>query len=303
METLDINQEFEKLKQDELKVDSEIVEVERKISFYLKFAWVLISIGFIIGLLGVLEHFLGSDMQLNVIGDYTGGVVASMWSLAGLFIIFVAFLGQKQQILHQKMELRYNRFEVKATRVELEGQKQQMIEQNKTLRQQRFENTFFQMLNLHHQIVNGIDIKYPSSGIIQGRDCFKHIYERLSETCRNIKNAAKIESFGIGKTMLEYDRIYKANQSDFGHYFRNLYTITKFIHSSDSEDKQKYADILRAQLSSHELLLLFYNGLSEYGNKKFKPLIEQYQLLKNIPLQVLIELEHKKEYQSSAFGE
>jgi hypothetical protein len=198
------------------------------------------------------------------------------------------------------MELKYNRFEVKATRVELEGQKQQMIEQNKTLRQQRFESTFFQMLNLHHQIVNAIDFPHPVN--TKGRDCFKHIYEkRFIIMCRNIKNNERIDFFGIGRTILEYEKIFRENQSDFGHYFRNLYTITKFIHSSDTEDKQRYADILRAQLSSHELLLLFYNGLSDYGNIKFKPLIEKYALLKNMPQQVLIELAHIKEYNSSAF--
>lgn len=301
MESLDINREIEELQKDEVRVDREIQEVENKINFYKNFAWALIAIGFIIGALGVIEHFLGSDMQLNIIGDYTGGVVASMWSLAGLFIIYVAFLGQKQQILHQKMELKYNRFEVKATRIELEGQKQQMIEQNKTLRQQRFENTFFQMLNLHHQIVSSIDLKHPQKGEIKGRDCFKIIYENLEITCRNVKNSEKLESIGIGRTLIEYLRLYVANQSDFGHYFRNLYTITKFIHQSDTEDKQKYADILRAQLSTHELLLLFYNGLSDYGNRKFKPLIENYSLLKNMPQQSLIELEHIKGYDSSAF--
>lgn len=303
LEPLDINREFEKLQDEETKNEIEIAEVEKRISFYLKFAWLLIGVGFLIGILGVVEHFMGSDMNLNVIGDYTGGVVASTWSLAGLFIIFVAFLGQKQQILHQKMELKYNQFEVKATRKELEGQKEQMIEQNKTLKQQRFETTFFQMVNLHHQIVNGIDIKHPSFGIIHGRDCFKHTFESLANTCRNIKNNERLGTIGFGRTGLEYDKIFKANQSDYGHYFRNLYTITKFIHLSDTFEKQRYADILRAQLSSHELLLLFYNGLSDYGKMKFKPLIETYELLKNMPQNSLIELEHKHQYNYSAFGE
>lgn len=300
METLEINREFEKLQIEEKDVEQEIEGVEKQINIYKIFAWILIVIGFIAGVIGVTEHLLGSDMQLNIVGDYTGGVVASMWSLAGLFIIYVAFLGQKQQILHQKMELKYNRFEVKATRVELEGQKQQMIEQNKTLRQQRFENTFFQMLNLHHQIVNAIDFPHPVN--TKGRDCFKHVYEkRLIITCRNIKNNEKLNSLGIGRTVLEFERIFKENQSDFSHYFRNLYTVTKFIHQSDSEDKQRYIDILRAQLSTHELLLLFYNGLSDYGNRKFKPLIEKYALLKNMPQQSLFELEHIKGYNSTAF--
>lgn len=298
LEPLDINKEFEKLQQAEIKNENEIAEVEKRISFYLRFAWILIGVGFVIGLLGVAEHFMGSDMNLNIIGDYTGGAVASMWSLAGLFIIYVAFLGQKQQILHQKMELKYNQFEVKATRKELEGQKEQMIEQNKTLKQQRFENTFFQMVNLHHKIVEGIDIRQH-----KGRDCFKEIYNNIYDFKKvNVPNPARPQT-DIESTITIYIKYFRGNESDFGHYFRNLYTIVKFLHKSDIQDKQKYADILRAQLSSHELLLLFYNCLSDFGKTKFKPLIENYQLLKNMPQNRLINIEHMKEYESSAFGE
>jgi hypothetical protein len=35
------------------------------------------------------------------------------------------------------------------------------------------------------------------------------------------------------------------------------------------------------------LLLLYYNGLSKYGNEKLKPLIERYTLLNNLDTQSL----------------
>jgi len=295
LEPLDINIEFEKLQQHETEVAKDITKVDTQISFYLKFAWVLIGVGFFIGLLGVVEHFMGSDMDLNVIGDYTGGVVASMWSLAGLFIIFVAFLGQKQQILHQKMELKYNQFEVKATRKELEGQKEQMIEQNKTLKQQRFENTFFQMVNLHHKIVDSIEITDGPHKVL-GRQGFKVVYD-------SFRSAVFSKSFSYDEIIEIYLRHYENHQSNFSHYFRNLYRIIKFIDQSDSDEKQRYADILRAQLSPQEMLMLFYNGLTYHGDKKMKPLMEKYELLKNIPQRSLIEFDHKRKYKLTAFGE
>mgnify|MGYP003717282061 CR=1 FL=1 len=93
---------------------------------------------------GVIYQFNGnSNIRLSEIGDYIGGTVASTWSLAGLFFIYVAFLGQQKQMLLQKLDLYYNRLEITATRKELEGQKEQMIEQNKAIKLQRFENTFF----------------------------------------------------------------------------------------------------------------------------------------------------------------
>ena len=190
--------------------------------------------------------------------------------------------------------MKYNQFEVKATRKELEGQKEQMIEQNKTLKQQRFENTFFQMLNLHHQIVNSIDLPHPVN--LKSRDCFRYLYESFYNT---MKDRDKSIHFSLEPYLVVYHR----NESDLGHYFRNLYTITKFINNSEEIEKQKYADILRAQLSSHELLLLFYNCLSDYGNQKFKPLVEEYQLLKNISHKYLVDISHKRAFKSSAFGE
>ncbi len=75
----------------------------------------------------------------------------------------------------------------------------------------------------------------------------------------------------------------------FDHYFRHLYQIVKFIDNSkfldksdEIEERYKYTSILRATLSPYELIWLFYNCISLYGNQKFKPLIEKYSLLKNI---------------------
>ena len=69
--------------------------------------------------------------------------------------------------------------------------------------------------------------------------------------------------------------------------------------------KKFYTNFVRAQLSSSELGLLFYNCLGGYGNEKFKPLVEKYALLKNMPKRddFLIEPRHKKFYRRSAFGE
>jgi len=297
MEILDIDKEIRELQNEETKVQKDIRAVDSKIRFYKNFAWSLIGIGLLMGILGLAEHLLGGDMNLNEIGDYTGGVVASTWSLAGLFIIYVAFLGQKQQMIQQKLELKYNRFEVRVTRNELEGQKLQMIQQNTTMKQQRFENTFFQMVNLHHQIVNGIDI-----GETKGRDCFKLLFTTVKEQFKVKKTFEKKEKLDLESTLQLYLNIYHNNISDFGHYFRNLYTILNFINYSNINDKRKYSDILRAQLSSHELLLLFFNGLTSYGIDKLKPLMEKYGLLKNVPQGELNDVEYEGKYSNSVFG-
>lgn len=45
--------------------------------------------------------------------------------------------------------------------------------------------------------------------------------------------------------------------------------------------------MVRATLSRYELIWLYYNSLSQYGKDKFKDLIEDYSLLKNIRVELL----------------
>ncbi len=46
--------------------------------------------------------------------------------------------------------------------------------------------------------------------------------------------------------------------------------------------------MLRATLSRYELVWLYYNGLSENGREKLKPLMEYYSILKNIRVELLV---------------
>ena len=78
----------------------------------------------------------------------------------------------------------------------------------------------------------------------------------------------------------------------------------KFVDNSSIENKRLYTNLIRAQLSSFELALLFYNSLSDMGREKFKPLIEKYSLLKTVPKKALIHAPDEFPlYELSAFGE
>ncbi|MGF9811406.1 putative phage abortive infection protein [Bacillus toyonensis] len=79
-----------------------------------------------------------------------------------------------------------------------------------------------------------------------------------------------------------YEKLYKRHEKIIGHYYRNLYRIVKLIQNNtfdneseerDNEEKRMYRGILRAQLSSFELLMLFYNIAYSEKGKKFKELI------------------------------
>ena len=138
-----------------------------------------------------------------------------------------------------------------------------------------------------------------------GREVFQCLYEQ--DTREGVTMRAAIEDFGI-------DGYEGFTQGELDHYFRYFYRILRYIDDSkliDEKQKYSYAAILRAHLSIFELLLIHYNGLSEDGWNRLKPLIEKYSMLDNIRDSKLakgsIEKERKafgKEnyYEDRAFG-
>lgn len=274
------------------------------------FLWTGIIVALVIISLWVGTYFLLKDLQpedRGTIGDMFGSINSLFSGLALAGIILT--------ILLQRTELKLQRKELSDTREEFRIQ-------NETLRLQRFENTFFNLLNLHHEIVSAIDFRYykrkekKSNWVavstneeleavtITSRDVFRYRYNQMREDM--VKNPSNHEEL--------YLNHYEKAQTDFGHYFRNLYRMIKLVDSTDFlindpenttdtfKIKYKYTSIIRAQLSDYELLWLFYNCLSENGELKFKPLIEAYSLLKNMPTDKLADIEHRSLYREKAYN-
>lgn len=80
-----------------------------------------------------------------------------------------------------------------------------------------------------------------------------------------------------------------------GHYYRNLFEIVRFIVSKidygiDKKEAMQYLKLLRKQMSNHEQLLLYYNGVSGAGEKWIKDPANchanyfiDYQMIHNVP--------------------
>jgi hypothetical protein len=185
-------------------------------------------------------------------------------------------------------------------------QKEDLSLTRKEIQDQHFENVLFKMLEMHNCIVTDLDLrkksdtKNDSAGMViaTGRDCFQLF-------CDRFKNAYT-SNLQANKTSKEYcndvyEAFFEQHKSDLGHYFRYLYNIFKFIKESDVEKKKSYTSIVRAQLSDNELLLLFYNSLSKNGVEKFKPLVEEYQLLDNLPVSQLLDKSHINLFNQTAY--
>lgn len=315
---------------------------------------ILIAISLFVVVLGLwllswylIDRFIVSSLPSTtnevirgVFGDKFGAINALFSGLAFAGIIFTIFL--------QKRELTLQREELEDTRKEF-------IQQNDTLKKQRFENTFFQLLSLHGDIVDKLkmkaidgetyekreffigaikDLKYRSnyeyykySALIKlepaeisrfkgHRDEQHDFYQKLEkEEVNNLKALTNqdIENFisepieskedNIRK---DYENFFHRYQYNLGHYFRNLYHIFKYVHITkliDAKEKQFYFNIVRAQLSSDELVLIFYNSLTpikyfsekpNLGYPNFKYLIDNYDILQNMNSRLLLDKEHNK---------
>jgi hypothetical protein len=233
--------------------------------------------------------------KTGVFGDTFGAVNALFSGLA--------FAGLFYAILLQRAELQAQREELEATRKVLQSQKQESEKQNETLALQAFENTFFQLLRVHSDNVNSLDLRnMETNGIViaKGRDCFKTFYAYFRNAWNNAVNMNSMDH--AHNIQVAYDVFFQRHEQDVGHYFRHLYHLIKFVHENEVVDKRKYTNIVRAQLSKNELLLLYYNCLSNFGSEKFKPLVEEYTLLHTVSTEQLVHpTEHSALYKPTAF--
>jgi hypothetical protein len=286
---------------------------------------------FFIAVVAIIVILATYSVGIRYIGeDWTArGQFGDSYGAMNALFSGIAFAALVYTMILQKAELRLQRKELEETRSEIRAQRVQLEAQTQTFTQQSFENTFFKLIELHHKIVNSTDTKdalKSGDDLVHGRDCFDawcriFVYFCHNKASNNSRDLALWDRVNGAKTHMEWlceempeqfsqsfldvwEEQYVKHRSDLGHYFRNFYHIVKLVDSQfnlTSGQKQSYASILRAQLSSGEIGLLFYNGLPPRGSK-FKPLIEQYALLKNLESDQLVLAKHRAEYHASAFG-
>lgn len=215
------------------------------------------------------------------------GILSSLFSGLAFGGLIWTLMLQRQDISQSKIETKNNR---------------------DMLSKQNFEMTFFNMLQMHHKIVDDFDVYNRGKLVATGRDCYKRLHREL--TGRYERRLEKENEVPLVTIMYAYEALHDKWKHDLEHYFRNLYNIVKFIdqsniaeeHEQNQKEKFKYANILAAQLSTFEVVLLFYNGLSKYGRRRAKPLIEKYSLLENMDENELLSFSFLNCYDKKAYG-
>ncbi|WP_058962303.1 putative phage abortive infection protein [Type-E symbiont of Plautia stali] len=241
----------------------------------------IISILYVLFILQIPNIFGGFDFSQS-------GTFGDSWGALTSFFSALGFCGVLWTLKTQNESIR---------RVEIESSRK---EKNEAKRD--FENSFFNMLNLLQVIINDMRVvnKMSKDVLAEGRGVFLYFYKpfrskmlregeyRVSQISN--QNELEISAKNIG---LQYSHHFNNRSQNLSHYYRFLFNFYKFIDESDieNEDKKKYANILRAQISNYELLMLFYNSLSENG-EKFKSYFEKYEVLDNLPVLKLTYRNH-----------
>ena len=117
--------------------------------------------------------------KLSEFGDYFGGVIGAIWSLAGVILLYVALDEQRKDIKINQNALIKQIEEFELQRVELSETREIFKEQSITLKIQRFENTFFQLINLYNEIISNLQITYNNESY-EKRDVFAFGLNNLS---------------------------------------------------------------------------------------------------------------------------
>jgi hypothetical protein len=231
------------------------------------------------------------------------GVFGDMFGAANALFSALAFAALIYTVLLQREELRLQRQELAENRAELKGQREQLEFQSQQMGLDAFESSFFRVLGVLGEIVSAIDLTSAQYGRTIGRDCFKIFYQRFKSQYHLIRGAGHNRSLTETEVaVIAYMQFYEGAQGDVGHYFRTLYNLVKLVDRSSVQDKHFYTNLIRAQLSNQETLLLFYNCVSGPGLEKFKPLVEKYALLKNMPREQIVSEAHLVWFLPSAFG-
>src|SRR3989344_2825421 len=220
--------------------------------------------------------FLTRPADSGAFGDTFGGLNTIFSGLAFVALVNALFM--------QSKELSLQREELQETQKLMAEQKAEMVRQAETMHLQQFESTFFQLLNQQRKILELVSVQgLGRSPTIRGLEAVQVLEQVLNRMPLSPHAAA--QSVRTQQNLaFEFERlngIFQSVESGFAHYFRHLYTLVKFVNNAKIDDKHFYTGIVRAQLSSAEITILLFNGLSVPGGK-FKPLIEKYCLLQHV---------------------
>ncbi len=247
-----------------------------------------------------------SSGDWGTFGDFIGGTLNPT-------LAFLSLLAILQTIRIQSKELAKSSEALELSKEELAKSSIALIEQSNSLKIQNFETTFFNMINLHNEMVknisliklsrarmdinggnypvymiHGIPVAVKEDNDFSGKKALSKLFEILNVF---IKDNHKKDDSNI---IALFNQFYLEHHELINNYFLNIYQILNFINTNNAlkskckEDQIKnqktYSDIFRAQLSTYELALLLMYSLYKFNNKDLFPLLVKFEIMENLEM-------------------
>lgn len=178
-------------------------------------------------------------------------------------------------------------------------QRRDLSETRRQINDQNFESQFYSMLQHQQEVVRNFDIQRSRNRkvIAQGRDCFRY-WDRFV--------GAQYLKFSRVTVILKphchaYNQIFWHYRSDLGLYFRSLYSVFRLIDNSKHSESAQFGLLVRSLLSDYELVLIFYNCLTDQG-EKFTKYVYRFALFDNLDESLLLNQDHINYFTFEAYG-
>lgn len=234
-------------------------------------------------------------------GDFIGGFIGSLFSLAGIILFYVALKEQRRDININQKNLGLQTDALNQQVLEFKDQKEELIEtrkvyeeqtklineqtnlyrlQNKELKEQsgiakvqQFDASFFSYLSVFNNYKNSLNLLNTSNNY------FGTLTQKLREKIVDDQGLNSI----LENICEKYLEIYNDNKDKLSPYFKTLYRLMVLVDTSNIDDykKREYFKLIRSQLSDDELLILHYNYHTNLG-LKVRSYIIKYSLLKHL---------------------
>ncbi|MBN0975986.1 putative phage abortive infection protein [Pseudomonas sp. SDM007_2] len=248
---------------------------EDRIAGYCRVAIVLFSVLFLYGC--YLVGLLWDTPFVSVPGQVREGVFGDSFGTLNALFSGLAFSGVLITLLFQRKDLSETRSQIA---------------------RQQIESQFYNMLNQQQEIVRNLDLQKIDTDEVfaRGRDCFREWAAMLDEIHKNcVKN--KVDN----PKRMAYQAIYHIGRTDLGLYFRSLYSVFRFVDESKHQDSDKFGVVVRSLISDYELVLIFYNCLSEKG-VGFSKYVYRFGLFDNLDDSLLLSSEDINLFTYEAYG-
>jgi len=153
---------------------------------------------------------------------------------------------------------------------------------------QILNDEFFHMLELYNDIAERFEYYNDKKAVYnKGKEALKSLLEEMYDNYdagTNFNQRRKVAQY-------EYMNVMHSHYETAAVYYRTIYRILQIIDETKCEEDKKveYAKIMRAQLTSTELVMLRYNAMTLYGLKS-KQYLNSYNILKHIQPFDLLEM-------------